>query len=112
MNACGSFATITHSAHDQIGAANEVAAGEYTGDTGHLIFVDDHAAPLIDVDFVGITGGKNRDRIKSVGDQDDIDRKIKFGAGNWARFATAFSVGFAQFHSHTARFAHFAEGVR
>ena len=73
MNACGGFATIAHSAYDEIRTANKIATGKHPGNTGHLIFVDDDAAPFVDLDFVGIAGGENRDRIKSVGDQDDID---------------------------------------
>src|SRR5438552_14450662 len=112
MNACGGFATIAHSAHNKIRTANKIATGEYTWDTGHLISVDDHAAPLVDVDFVGITCSEDRDGIESVGNQHDVYQKIKFGARNWAWFATSFRIRFAQFHSHTARFANFAGGVR
>ena len=73
MYACGGFATIAHRAHNKIRTANKIATGKYAGNTGHLIFVDDDATPFINVDFVGITGGENRDRIESVGDQNDID---------------------------------------
>jgi hypothetical protein len=111
MNAYGGFAAVAHGAYDQVGASNEIAASEYAGDTGHLIFVDNYAAPFIDLDFVGIAGSENWDRIESVGDQDNIDWQTEFGARNRARFATAFRVRFAQFHSHTARFANFAGGV-
>ena len=62
MNARGGFATIAHSAHDEIRTANKIATGKHAGDAGHLIFVDDDAAPFVDLDFVGITGGENRDR--------------------------------------------------
>ena len=69
MNAGGGFAAVANSAHDQIGTADEIAAGEYTGDTGHLVFVHNYAAPSIDFDIVGIPGGENWDRVESVGDQ-------------------------------------------
>ena len=108
MNACGGFATIAHSTHDEIRTANKIATGKHPGNTGHLIFVDDDAAPFVNVDFVGVASGENRDRIKSVGDQDDIDLQTELGVWNWAWFATSFRIWFAQFHSHTARFANFA----
>src|SRR6266508_778595 len=111
MNSCGGFATIAHSAHDQVGTAHKVAACEHAGHTRHLVVIDNNAAPFVDVDFVRIASVENRDGIESVGNQDDIDRQIKFGAGNWAWFETTFCVRFAQFHSHTARSANFAGGV-
>src|SRR4029450_3977524 len=102
MNACRGFATIAHSAHHQVWAANEVATGEHAGDTGHLIFVDDYAAPFVDFDFVGVAGGENRNGIESVGDQHNVDWQIEFGAGNWPRPSAAFRIRLTQFHSHTA----------
>ena len=111
MNACGGFATIAHSAHDEIRTANKIATGKHPANTGHLIFIDDDAAPFVDLDFVGITGGEDWDRIESVGDQNDIDWHAEFGAGNGRRFTTTFRVRFAQFHSDTTRFANLASTV-
>ena len=88
--------------------ADEIATGEHAGNSGHLILVHDHAAPFIYVDFVGITGGENWDRIESVSNQDDIDWQTEFRTGNSSWLSAAFRVGFPQFHSYTARFANFA----
>src|SRR5262245_55661646 len=107
MNTSGGFATVAHSAHNQIGSANEVATGEYTWDTGHLISVDDYATPFVNVDFVGVACGENRHRIESVSNQNNVDGQTEFGAGNCARFAAAFRIRFSQLHSHTARFTNF-----
>ena len=52
MNAGGGLASITHGAHDQIGAAREVATGKHARDIGHLICVHDHAAPGVERDFI------------------------------------------------------------
>src|SRR5512133_835612 len=111
MNACSGLATIAHSAHDKIRTANKITTGKHPRDAGHLIFVSDYAAPFVDLDLVGIAGGKDRDRIEAVGNQHDIDWQTEFGARNWARFATSFRIGFTQFHSDTARFANFASAV-
>ena len=59
MNAGSGFATVAHGAPNR-GATNEIAANEDAGNTGHLIFVDYHTAPFVDLDFVGVTGGENR----------------------------------------------------
>ncbi len=69
MNACGGLSAVAHGAHDQVGTADEIATGEHAGDTGHLVFVHDYAAPFVDFDVVGIPGGENWDRVESVGNQ-------------------------------------------
>ena len=53
---CG-FATVTHCTHDEIGAAHKVSAGEHARHTGHLVGINYHAAPIIDLDLVRIAGG-------------------------------------------------------
>ena len=56
MNAGGGFAVVACGTHDPVGAADEIAAGEYAGGAGHLAFIHDRAAPFVDLDFVGVAG--------------------------------------------------------
>ena len=82
VNASRSFAAVAHSAHDQVGTAHEIASSEDTRHAGHLVGVDNHPTPSVDLDVVRIASRKNRHRIEAKCNQDDVDRHVEFGARN------------------------------
>jgi hypothetical protein len=82
LNTGGGLTTVRHCKHDQIGDADEITVCEYAGHAGHLVLIDNDAAPFVDVDLVGVARSENRNRIESVSDQHDIDRHTEFGARN------------------------------
>src|ERR1043166_865013 len=100
MDAGGGFASITHGMDDETGAANGVTAGENARHTGHLVFVGNECAPVVDSNAGEIAFGRKRHWIESVRDQDDIGWNEEFGTFHGARLAPAAGVGFAEFHAH------------
>ncbi len=77
MNGRGGAAAIAHCPNDQIGTTDEVSAGKYASDAGHLILVNYDASPFVDRDLIGIAGGKNGDGIETVGDEHDDRSQLK-----------------------------------